>query len=94
MDLKTQMRQGLQAPRALEELLRVVHGFYLQGMSQELAYAHLLEFLKEVRFTCGETEVLVVLQILDMVSGHVSEDLRLWDELIEPRHGLTTQVQV
>lgn len=88
------MWQGLQAPRGLEELLRVVHGFYLEGREQAWCYEQLLEFLDEVEASCSSVEVEVVRQVLDVVSGHVPQELRIWPKILKLRHAPTLAVPV
>lgn len=86
MTPETQLRQALRTPRALEDVLRVVHGFAAEGRGAAEVYRWLQALLDEAGREMGEDERRVVLQVMDVTCGHCPPEHRLWPEDLPRLH--------
>ena len=86
MTPRDQLLQALQAPRALEEVHRVLQGLAASGEPQLGVYQTLRTLLTEARETMGEDEEFVVLQALDLACGFCPPEHRLWDQELPRLH--------
>jgi hypothetical protein len=86
MTPRDQLLQALQAPRALEEVHRVLQGLAASGEAQLGVYKVLRTLLEEARESMGEDEEFVLLQALDLTCGFCPPEHKLWDQELPRLH--------
>lgn len=86
MTPRDQLLQALQAPRALEEVHRVLQGLAAQSEPQLGVYQVLRALLGEARERMGPDEEFVLLQALDLTCGFCPPEHRLWDQELPRLH--------